>query len=106
MLRASSKCLSCVAMLGASGAIGQLLALLLRQHRNVSDLRLYDIKSAPGVAVDLSHLPSDGMVSGYGPGNLEEALLGAQLILIPAGSARQPGMKRDDLFHTNAFTMA
>jgi lactate/malate dehydrogenase, NAD binding domain len=33
---------------------------------------------------------------------LEKALQGVQLALIPAGVPRKPGMTRDDLFNTNA----
>lgn len=33
---------------------------------------------------------------------LQKALQGVQLALIPAGVPRKPGMTRDDLFNTNA----
>ena len=33
---------------------------------------------------------------------LEAALEGADLVIIPAGVPRKPGMTRDDLFNTNA----
>jgi malate dehydrogenase len=33
---------------------------------------------------------------------LREALTGAEIVLIPAGVPRKPGMTRDDLFNTNA----
>ena len=38
---------------------------------------------------------------GFGPenGGLEKALEGAEIILIPAGMPRKPGMTRDDLFN-------
>ena len=41
-------------------------------------------------------------VKGYGKDTLEEALKGADLVIIPAGVPRKPGMSRDDLFNTNA----
>jgi len=45
-------------------------------------------------------------VSGYVPetegDGLEKALEGADIVLIPAGVPRKPGMTRDDLFNTNA----
>ncbi len=50
-----------VAVLGAAGGIGQALALLLKtQLPSGSELSLYDIAPVtPGVAVDLSHIPTD-----------------------------------------------
>lgn len=49
-----------VAVLGAAGGIGQALALLLKtQLPSGSELSLYDIAPVtPGVAVDLSHIPT------------------------------------------------
>jgi malate dehydrogenase len=37
-----------------------------------------------------------------GPEELSGALYGADLVVIPAGVPRKPGMTRDDLFNTNA----
>uniref|UniRef100_A0A1I8FM05 Malate dehydrogenase n=1 Tax=Macrostomum lignano TaxID=282301 RepID=A0A1I8FM05_9PLAT len=45
-----------VAVLGASGGIGQPLSLLLKQSPLVSQLSLYDIQGVKGVAADLSHI--------------------------------------------------
>ena len=44
-----------VAVLGASGGIGQPLALLLKLDRNVTELALFDVVKTPGVAADISH---------------------------------------------------
>ena len=44
-----------VAVLGASGGIGQPLSLLLKQNDRVNQLNLYDVQGTPGVAADLSH---------------------------------------------------
>lgn len=42
-------------------------------------------------------------VKGYtGPEQLAAALKGAELVVIPAGVPRKPGMTRDDLFNINA----
>lgn len=42
-------------------------------------------------------------VTGYaGDAELEAALTGAKLVVIPAGVPRKPGMTRDDLFNINA----
>lgn len=37
-----------------------------------------------------------------GASQLEDALTGMDLVIIPAGVARKPGMTRDDLFNINA----
>uniref|UniRef100_A0A287DFV7 Malate dehydrogenase n=1 Tax=Ictidomys tridecemlineatus TaxID=43179 RepID=A0A287DFV7_ICTTR len=68
-----------VAVLGASGGIGQPLSLLLKNSPLVSRLTLYDIAHTPGVAADLSHIET---------------------------RAKVKGMTRDDLFNTNATIVA
>jgi len=46
-------------------------------------------------------------VAGYqGDAQLGEALRGADIVIIPAGVPRKPGMTRDDLFNTNASIVA
>lgn len=52
-----------VAVLGAGGGIGQPLSLLLKLDPNVSELSLYDIRGAPGVAADVSHIDTTSTVS-------------------------------------------
>lgn len=69
----------------------------------VSRLSLYDIVRTPGVAVDLSHIDRTCKVEGYnGQDNLLKVLDGSDVVIIPAGVPRKPGMTRDDLFNTNA----
>lgn len=51
-----------VAVLGAGGGIGQPLSLLLKIDPLVTSLSLYDIRGAPGVAADVSHIDSAGEV--------------------------------------------
>lgn len=53
-----------VAVLGASGGIGQPLSLLLKNNPLVSKLSLYDIAHTPGVAADLSHIETKASVKG------------------------------------------
>ncbi|OQR67796.1 malate dehydrogenase [Tropilaelaps mercedesae] len=92
-----------VAVLGASGGIGQPLSLLLKQHPGISSLSLYDIAHTPGVAADLSHINTTAQVQGFvGADQLKDALKGMEIVVIPAGVPRKPGMSRDDLFNTNA----
>lgn len=93
-----------VTVLGAGGGIGQPLSLLLKLNHKVTDLRLYDLKGAPGVAADLSHIPTDSKVSGFTPdkNGLSDALSNTDVVVIPAGVPRKPGMTRDDLFSINA----
>ena len=74
-------------VLGAAGGIGQPLSLLLKADPLVSGLSLYDVVNTPGVAADLSHCNTPATVTGVtGVGNAEEALKGADFVVIPAGS--------------------
>ncbi|PKU38117.1 malate mitochondrial [Limosa lapponica baueri] len=82
-----------VAVLGASGGIGQPLSLLLKNSPLVSRLSLYDIAHTPGVAADLSHIETRANVKGFlGPEQLPECLKGCDVVVIPAGVPRKPGM--------------
>ncbi|KAL4401798.1 L-malate dehydrogenase [Malassezia pachydermatis] len=91
-------------VIGAAGGIGQPLSLLLKLSPNVTELSVYDVVNAVGVATDLSHIDSQAPCSGFLPENdgLNKALDGTNLVIIPAGIPRKPGMTRDDLFNTNA----
>ncbi|KIJ60987.1 hypothetical protein HYDPIDRAFT_97429 [Hydnomerulius pinastri MD-312] len=89
-----------VAVLGAGGGIGQPLSLLLKSDPLVTSLSLYDIRGAPGVAADVSHVDTGSEVNGYAADKLDEALEGVEVVVIPAGVPRK--MTRDDLFNTNA----
>ncbi|VFQ98709.1 unnamed protein product [Cuscuta campestris] len=92
-----------VAILGAAGGIGQPLSLLMKLNPLVSHLSLYDIAGTPGVAADVSHINTRSEVVGFmGEENLGKALEGSDVVIIPAGVPRKPGMTRDDLFNINA----
>lgn len=93
-----------VSVLGAAGGIGQPLALLLKNQLPAgSELRLYDVNPVvPGVAADLSHIPTAVKVTGHKQDELEAALKDCDVVVIPAGVPRKPGMTRDDLFNVNA----
>ncbi|KAJ7565773.1 hypothetical protein O6H91_02G074300 [Diphasiastrum complanatum] len=113
-----------VAVLGAAGGIGQPLSLLLKMSPLLSNLNLYDIANVKGVVADLGHCNTPAQkettqakgkavldwdfllnkaVSGFtGPAELADSLKGVDLIIIPAGVPRKPGMTRDDLFNINA----
>jgi malate dehydrogenase len=49
------------------------------------------------VAIDLNHIDTASKVMGFLPENdgLKKALTGADVVVIPAGIARKPGMTRD-----------
>ena len=85
------------------GGIGQPLSMLLKMNKMVTELALYDIAGTPGVAADLSHCNTPVAVSAHmGEDELGACLKGCDLVVIPAGVPRKPGMTRDDLFNTNA----
>lgn len=95
--------ISKIAVLGASGGIGQPLSLLIKASPMVSHLALYDVANTAGVAADLSHINSKAHVTAHqGPSQLADCVKDAHVIVIPAGVPRKPGMTRDDLFNTNA----
>jgi|TARA_Y100000385_G_scaffold264701_1_gene298322 malate dehydrogenase len=93
-----------VVILGAAGGIGQALGLLLKTELpSGTELSLYDIAPVtPGVAADLSHIPTPVKVEGFSGEDPSPALLNADIVLISAGVARKPGMDRSDLFNINA----
>ncbi|EEH53941.1 uncharacterized protein MICPUCDRAFT_37587 [Micromonas pusilla CCMP1545] len=96
-----------VAVLGAAGGIGQPCGLLMKMNPLVTELSLYDIAGTPGVAADVSHINTAAQVKGYaGDAELGAALKDADLVIIPAGVPRKPGMTREDLFKINAGIVA
>lgn len=58
-------------------------------------LSLFDIVNTPGVAADLSHIATPAKVEGFLPPDdgLAKALKGAELVVIPAGVPRKPGVR-------------
>lgn len=63
----------------------------------------------PGVGADLSHIDTKARIEsfvGTDAESVEAAVRGCDVILIPAGVPRKPGMTRDDLFNTNATIVA
>jgi malate dehydrogenase len=93
-----------VCVVGAAGGIGQPLSLLLKANPLVTTLSCYDLAPVtPGVAADLSHVNTGAKVEGHtGETGLASALRNADLVVVPAGVPRKPGMTRDDLFNVNA----
>ena len=53
----------------------------------VTELSLYDIVHAPGVAIDLNHIDTPSKVTGFLPDNdgLKKVLTGADIVVILAG---------------------
>jgi malate dehydrogenase len=90
-------------VLGAAGGIGQPLSLLLKLNPKVKELTCFDVAPVtPGVAADLSHICTDSKCTGFTGDELKSALDGCDVVVIPAGVPRKPGMTRDDLFNINA----
>jgi len=112
-----------VCVVGGAGGIGQPMSMLLSMNPDVSHVSVFDMVGAPGVAADLSHIDSPATVTGHGmtlaqfTGDdaipkeeqeafqakaFDEALTGCDVVVIPAGVPRKPGMTRQDLFAVNA----
>ncbi|OBA23685.1 malate dehydrogenase [Metschnikowia bicuspidata var. bicuspidata NRRL YB-4993] len=98
-----------VTVCGAAGGIGQPLSMLLKLNPQVSHLSLFDIVNARGVAADLSHVNTSARVTGHQPSSKDDksaivdALTDSDIVVIPAGVPRKPGMTRADLFNINAL---
>ncbi|KAM0545369.1 hypothetical protein ACHAPJ_011353 [Fusarium lateritium] len=86
-----------IALLGAAGQIGTPLSLLCKASDLFTEIALYDIVHAPGIATDLSHIDTKAKVLGFLPADdgLVNALSGADVVIVTAGIARKPGMTRD-----------
>merc|ERR1712183_761452 len=94
-LSTSAVNMNAVAVMGASGGIGQPLSMLLKLNPGITKLALYDIVHTPGVAADLSHIETKAVTTGFvGADQLEASLAGAEIVVIPAGVPRKPGMTR------------
>ncbi|CAD7684793.1 unnamed protein product [Nyctereutes procyonoides] len=95
-----------VAVLGASGGIGRPLLCFSRTAPSEPPDPLRYC-SYTGVAADLSHIETRATVKGHlGPEQLPDVLKGRDVVVIPAGVPRKPGVTRDDLFSTNASIVA
>jgi len=102
-----------VVVCGGAGGIGQPMSMLMAMNPLVKELCVQDVTMAmvppAGVAADLGHLEKPSRVKGFAidpsqpaVDQLEECFTGADLLLVPAGLPRKPGMTRDDLFAINA----
>jgi len=102
-----------VCVCGGAGGIGQPLSMLMALDDRVGELSVFDLTiamvPAEGVAADLSHLERPSKVKAYSLDKddkpiekLSECLSGCDLVLVPAGLPRKPGMTRADLLGINA----
>jgi malate dehydrogenase len=102
-----------VCVCGGAGGIGQPLSLLMALDDRVKELCVFDLNiamvPAEGVAADLSHIETPANVKAFALDKedkpidkLEECLTGCDLVLVPAGLPRRPGMTRSDLLGVNA----
>jgi len=100
-----------VVVAGAAGGIGQPLTMILKtQLPSGSTLSIYDVVPAiNGVAADISHISTGVKLESYlgdmknpNTPEVDKAMKDADIVVIPAGVPRKPGMSRDDLFKINA----
>jgi malate dehydrogenase len=70
-------------------------------------LGLFDIVNTPGVAADLSHIATPAKVEGYLPldDGLKKTLQGADIVVIPAGVPRKPGVSLQFLLASDKILM-
>lgn len=93
-----------VAVIGACGAIGTNMSLLLKMNPLINEIIMIDVvEKITGVALDLSHISTPCKVKGYlAPIGLNRALADCNIVMITAGQRRKPGMSHMDLFNSNA----
>ena len=97
-MTSSVKC--CV--LGGAGGIGLPLSLLLKQSQVLTELALFDVVPVvKGVAVDISHVNTPSVVTGYTKDDdgLAKALKNADIVVIPAGVPRKVRIGSGADFH-------
>ncbi|XP_020799932.1 uncharacterized protein LOC110177516 [Drosophila serrata] len=91
-----------VTIVGAGGGIGQPLSVCLRALPGLKELALHDLADMKGIATDLSHINKPGMVTSFsGEKQLEQAVSGADIVVVAAGMPRLPGMQREQLMAAN-----
>jgi len=100
-----------VVVAGAAGGIGQPLTMLLKMNLPTGTvLSIYDVVPViNGVAADVSHISTGVKLETYlgdmknpNTPEVDKAMKDADIVVIPAGVPRKPGMTRDDLFKINA----
>ena len=65
----------------------------MKQCMFVSEISLYDTANTAGIAADLNHIETRPKVAGFTvPETLKAALDGVNVVLIPAGVPRKPGL--------------
>eukprot|EP00917_Polyrhabdina_sp_WS-2016_P009789 GHVP01021513.1.p1 GENE.GHVP01021513.1~~GHVP01021513.1.p1 ORF type:complete len:328 (+),score=65.14 GHVP01021513.1:160-1143(+) len=97
-----------VTVIGASGEIGKILTVLLKEDTLIDHIALYDIANV-GIAVDAMYIPTKVIISGH-QGNpndrenkeLEMSLEGASYVIFIAGKPWTKGTTREEMFGFNA----
>lgn len=85
------------------GGVGQPLALLLKHHDSVGELRLFNLSCNKGLVLDLSHINTRAKVVGFsGRQNLGQALENADIIIVTASTTQKPHATRESFFETSA----
>nr|CAD7452932.1 unnamed protein product [Timema tahoe] len=93
-----------VTIIGSGGRFGQTAALLLKQSPRVDILAMYDSSDINcGTALDLAHVDTKCRVMAYcGEDQFDDAMKGADIILLCAGAEEKAGESQDEFFHNNA----
>ena len=67
----------------------------MKLNTKVTELNLFDIVNTPGVAADIGHISTPAKTTGFvGSDQLADAVKGCDLVLIPAGVPRKPGLEK------------
>ncbi|XP_067004007.2 malate dehydrogenase, mitochondrial [Anabrus simplex] len=96
-----------VTLCGCNGRVGRYVALLLKQSRHISQLRLHDVTPVPTYLSDLSLIDTACEVLVFaGRHQLKESLSDADIVVMTAGLSRNLGLSKTDLFMKNAKIVA
>lgn len=93
-----------VTVVGATSEVGQVLSLLLRSLPLITKLVVHDNKEfTPGVALDLSQIPSPSRILGLtGEDTLERALKNSDLVIAAGGLSQRPDISEKALLTANS----
>lgn len=89
------------------GGVGEALALLVKEHAIVGELRIFNDHDVAGTVLDISHINTRTKVKGYyGLEKRKEALRNTDIIVMIASAKREPGTTRESFFDSNASIVA
>ncbi|KAH8371965.1 hypothetical protein KR093_009548, partial [Drosophila rubida] len=91
-----------VTLVGAAGAVGTPLSLMLKLNPQIKTLALQDKVELKGIAADLSHICTPAKVETYDSKSLGKALQDAAIVVVAAGQPHKTDVKPEEMLKANA----